>query len=74
MTVACKCGEPLGDASGPNGELKARRVTWANGRLRVKCPKCHAYHEIQGVSVIPTPKNLLILTSAAQAPAQQVRK
>ena len=63
--VTCKCGEELGQMAGPNGEIKARRVSVANGRLRVKCPKCHAYHEIPGVSVIPSPKHLLVLTGGA---------
>ncbi len=51
--VACDgCGEVLGDLDGPNGALKARRVSISNGRMRVKCPKCHHHHEVGGVAVV----------------------
>lgn len=59
--VSCTgCGEELGEAQGPNAELKARRVTVSNGRLRVKCARCHTFSEVPGLVVTsggaPTPR------------------
>tara|TARA_Y100000310_G_C20176862_1_gene576219 strand:+ start:119 stop:310 length:192 start_codon:yes stop_codon:yes gene_type:complete len=50
MKVNCAgCGGHLGDASGANAKVKARFVDIANGRIRIKCPKCHAYTAIPGL-------------------------
>jgi len=50
MKVFCDgCRGHLGEADGHNAKVKARYVDIANGRIRVKCPKCHKFTEIPGV-------------------------
>ena len=49
MSIRCqKCGIVIGESSDSGASLKARRVEINNGRIRVKCAKCHTYTTVPG--------------------------
>lgn len=59
MNVLCdSCRGHLGEAHGHNAKVKARYVDISNGRIRVKCPKCHKFTEIPGIQAVK--KNIRI--------------